>query len=507
MDKDEPFVYNEVDYKTPKQSPRTWPMDKIRQGRFQHKMSSLLSPATPKRNYNISNTKSLLLHCLRDAKSDPLPRRRFPVSCSDEGVLMDGVLVTSATKKKVLESPSISLGGTSLSSISRSQHKKDTEFSSPISDSGSNQETTLSQQPSSAGKGKMLAYSPCTPKAAKPSKLQASAEPFILTPRQATPFPLQQHPFNPQFPRANPLHLQPYPYFHRPRPLIYLYQRPPPLLPLLPHGSDPYKLTSEKDFPPILFASQTPTRRNRRIDSFPTTPSSSQPNNTTSDPVPVQTPISTTATANLGSSTTTAAHGSSPSVDGLDTVTQIPDLSSSPSDGIETVTQIPDLSSSPSDGIETVTQNPALSPPSDGLETVTQILDLSSSPSDGLDTMAQIPDLSSSPSDGIETETQKPVLSPPSDGLEAVTPKPDLSSPSVGVETVTPKPDLPSTSAGLLTMKINKEWSPSDDGLPTFTQAQLDFMKSHHRLFPDYVFGGYKYKQRMPSFKHQEEHQ
>ncbi|XP_019087692.1 PREDICTED: mucin-17-like [Camelina sativa] len=270
-----------------------------------------------------------------------------------------------------------------------------------------------------------------------------------------------------QFTLQNPLHLQPYPYFHRPRPLIYLYQRPPPLLPLLPHGSDPYKLTSEKDFPPILFASQTPTRRNRRRDSLPTRPSSSQPNTTTSDPVPVQTPISTTATANLSSSTTTAVQGSSPSVDGLDTVTQIPDLSSSPSDGIETVMQITDLSSSPSDGIETVTQ---------------------------------ISDLSSSPSDGIETVTQNPALSPPSDGLEAVTPKPG----SVGVEKVTPKPDLPSTSAGLQTMKINEEWSPSDDGLPTFTQAQLDFMKSHDRLFPDYVFGDYKFKQRMSAFKRQE---
>lgn len=139
MDKDEPFVYNEVDYKTPKQSPKTWPMDKIRQSRFQHKMSSLLSPVTPKRNYSISNAKSLLLQCLRDAKSDPLPRRRFPVSCSDEGILMDGVLVTSATKKKVSESPSNSLGGSARSSIFRSQHKKNTEFSSPISESARNQ--------------------------------------------------------------------------------------------------------------------------------------------------------------------------------------------------------------------------------------------------------------------------------------------------------------------------------------------------------------------------------
>jgi len=139
MDKDEPFVYNEVDYKTPKQSPQTWPMDKIRQSRFQHKMSSLLSPVTPKRNYNISNAKTLLLQCLRDAKSDPLPPRRFPVSCSDEGILMDGVLVTSATKKKVYESPSSYPGRSARSSIFRSQLKKTTECSSPISDSGPNQ--------------------------------------------------------------------------------------------------------------------------------------------------------------------------------------------------------------------------------------------------------------------------------------------------------------------------------------------------------------------------------
>lgn len=129
MDKDEPFIYNEVDYKTPKQSPQssqTWPMDKIRRSRFQQKMTSLLSPATPKRNYSISNAKSLLLQCLRDSKSDPLPRRRFPASYSDEGVLMDGVLVTSATGKKASYS------------VPRSQHKN-TEFSSPRSEPGRNQ--------------------------------------------------------------------------------------------------------------------------------------------------------------------------------------------------------------------------------------------------------------------------------------------------------------------------------------------------------------------------------
>lgn len=138
---DEPFVYNEVDYKTPKQSPQssqTWPMDKIRQSRLQHKMSSFLSPVTPKRNCNISNARSLLLQCIRDAKSDPLPRKRFPVTCSDEGVLMDGVLVTSATAKKVSDSPSFSLGRAPRSSIFRSQHKN-TEFSSPKSESAHNQ--------------------------------------------------------------------------------------------------------------------------------------------------------------------------------------------------------------------------------------------------------------------------------------------------------------------------------------------------------------------------------
>ncbi|EOA14984.1 hypothetical protein CARUB_v10028332mg [Capsella rubella] len=430
MDKDEPFVYDEVAYKTPKQSPQTWPMDKIRQGRFPHKMSSLLSPVTPKRNYSISNAKSLLLQCLRDAKSDPLPRRRFPVSCSDERILMDGVMVTSATKKKVSESPSSSVGGSATSSILRSQHKKNIEFSSPISESGRNEETTRSQQSSSAGKGKMLEYSPCTPKAVNPSKLQASAEPFVLTPRRATPFPLQQPQYNPQFPCANPLHLQPYPYLHRPRPLIYLYQRPP-LLPPPSHGLDPYMLNSRKDFPPILFGNQSPTKNNRPRYSLPTTPSSSQPNTTTSDPP-----------------------GSSPSVGGLESVTPIPDLSSTPSDGLTTVTHKPDLSP-PFDEVETVTQKADLSPPSDELETVT----------------------------------------------------PDLSSASVGVEKVTQEPDLPSPFAGLQTMKIKKDWSPSDDRLPTFTQAQLDFMTTHNRLFPDSVFGRYKYKKRMSAFKLQEEHQ
>lgn len=90
----------------------------------------------------------------------------------------------------------------------------------------------------------------------------------------------------------------------------------------------------------------------------------------------------------------------------------------------------------------------------------------------------------------------------PCDGLDAATQKPDLSSsPSDGVETVTQKPDL-SPSAGLQTMTTKKEWSPSDDGLPTFTQAQTDFMKSQGRVLPDDAFKRYKFRGvRMPCFK------
>lgn len=137
MEKDESFVYNEVvEEEQSPQSNQTWPMDMIRQRRFQHKMSSLLSPATPKRNYSVSNAKSLLK---KYSKSDPIPRRkRFPVSCSDEGVLMDGVLVTSASEKKASDSPSrlSSLGRSPRSSLVRSQHKNS---SSPRSLSGGNQ--------------------------------------------------------------------------------------------------------------------------------------------------------------------------------------------------------------------------------------------------------------------------------------------------------------------------------------------------------------------------------
>lgn len=144
MDKDEPFVLNEVNYVTPKQSPQsnqTWPMDKLRQSRFQQKMSSLLSPVTPKSDYRVCNAKSLLLQCLRDSKSDPpLPRkRRLPASYSDEGILMDGVLVTSATAKKV----SSSLGKSPRSSIFQSQHKN-IEFSSPRSEPGRSQVASFS---------------------------------------------------------------------------------------------------------------------------------------------------------------------------------------------------------------------------------------------------------------------------------------------------------------------------------------------------------------------------
>lgn len=139
MEKDESFVYNEVEEEQSPQSNQTWPMDMIRQRRFQHKMSSLLSPVTPKRNHSLSNAKSLLK---KYSKSDPIPRKqRFPVSCSDEGVLMDGVLVTSASEKKVSDSPSrlSSLGRSPRSSLVRSQHKN----SSPRSLSGGNKVTSF----------------------------------------------------------------------------------------------------------------------------------------------------------------------------------------------------------------------------------------------------------------------------------------------------------------------------------------------------------------------------
>ncbi|XP_024006793.1 mucin-2 [Eutrema salsugineum] len=448
MDKSEPFVYDEVYDKTPKQSPQgnqTWPMDKIRKSRFQPKMSSLLSPVTPKRNYTISNAKSLLMQCLRDSKSDPLPRRRFPVSCSDEGILMDGVLVTSATSGKKVSS---SLGCSGGSSIFQKQHKK-YEFSSPKSQTGTNLQETTGFQESSAEKEKMLTISPCTPKAANSSKLQASAEPFTPTPRspprQASPFPPQQLPYdhyNPLCPWDHPLHLQACSYLHRPRPPFYVYQRPL-LLPVLPHGSKIYQLDCATNFP-SLTGDPTTTR----MSLLPTTPPSSHPNTNTSEP-PVHTPLSTPPTANLSTSSTssTTTHGSSPTVDGLDTVTEKLDFS-------------------------------------DELETMTREPDLSSPPSDGLDTVTQIPD-SSSPSDGLDAATHNPDLSSPSDELQTVAQNLDLS-PSVGHETVTTKTD----------------WSPSDDKLPTFTQEENDFTKSQGRVLPDSAFQLYKFRgSRMSCFK------
>ncbi|CAA7034803.1 unnamed protein product [Microthlaspi erraticum] len=524
MDKDEPFVLNEVNFVTPKQSPQsnqTWPMDKIRQSRFQQKMSSLSSPVTPKSDNRVrSNTKSLLLQCLRESKSDPPLPRKLPASYSDDGILMDGVLVTSATAKKV----SSSLGKSPRSSIFQSLHKN-VEFSSPRSESGRNQETTGSQQ-HSAEKRKMLESTPkvstsqhflyqdseeskpllsyafisprsesgrnqqettgsqqdsaekrkmleSTPKAANPSKLQASAEPFILTPRQASPFPSQQFPydhFNPLFPRTHPLHLQPYPFLHLARPPFYGYQRPPPL-PVLPHESElyqlgptgylkeqapivnkPFQLDSVTNFPSLTGNPKPTTNNDTIIPLLPTTPSSSHPNTNTT---PLRTPISTPWTANLSTST----------VDGLETVTKELDLPS-PSDELKTMTQEPDLS--PTDGLNAVTQEPDLSP------------------SDGLNAVTQNPDLSS-PSDGRETVAQNPVLSP---------------SPSVGLETVTQNPDL-SPSVGYQTVTTKKEWSPSDDGLPTFTQAQTDFMKSLGRVLPYDAFERYRFRGvRMSCFKH-----
>ncbi|VVB18013.1 unnamed protein product [Arabis nemorensis] len=417
MDKDEPFILDEVDYKTPKQSPQsnqTWPMDRIQQGRFQLKMSSLLSPVAPKRNYSISNAKSLLLQCLQDSKSDPLPRRRFRALCSDEGVLMDGVLVKSATGKKVSDSPSCSLGRSARSSVVRSQHKS-TEFSSPRSE---NKENTRPQH-SSGGKVKILANSPSTkpetPKAAKPSKLQATAEPFILTPKSsqmlASPVPLQHH--GPHLQYGGPLPLTPPSYGHPYLPPGYAYPRPlhgPPVpylqSPASPHGPGLYQTHYLGRFP-------RPTGYQLAHD-LNQSASSSQTNTNTSEP-PVHTPICTNpTTANLCTSTTTrGSRLNSPlSVDGHHTVTQ------------------------------------------------------NSSPSDGLEKRAKKPDLSST-SDGLETMAQKPDLTP---------------------------------FAGLGTMGTEKEWSPSDDGLPTFTQAQIDFMESHNRVLPDDVFEHYTYRQSLPVF-------
>ncbi|KAJ4897268.1 Uncharacterized protein Rs2_24062 [Raphanus sativus] len=425
MEKDESFVYNEVvEEEQSPQSNQTWPMDMIRQRRFQHKMSSLLSPATPKRNYSVSNAKSLLK---KYSKSDPIPRRkRFPVSCSDEGVLMDGVLVTSASEKKASDSPSrlSSLGRSPRSSLVRSQHKNS---SSPRSLSGGNQEDTTRSKTSSGGKVKMLADSPCTkletPKAANPSTLKATAEPFTFTPRPsqglASPLPVRQLPFDhgPRIQWVNPPpHHQLRPrYGHLYLPPSYTYPRSLQVPDLYPTH---YPFRSPR---PIGYQmGQDP----RIISLLPTTPLSTN----TSKP-PVHTPISTTSTANLSTGTTThdSRLDSSLSADG----------------GPETVIQTQD-SSSPSDELETMTQKQGLL-----------------SPSDELVTMAAAE---------LKTSTQKPGFSP-------------------------------SAGLGLETMMTEKDWSPSDDGLPTPTEeAQTDFMKPQDRVLPDDAFQHYIYRKRLPVF-------
>ncbi|CAN6821924.1 unnamed protein product, partial [Brassica oleracea] len=423
MEKDESFVYNEVEEEQSPQSNQTWPMDMIRQRRFQHKMSSLLSPVTPKRNHSLSNAKSLLK---KYSKSDPIPRKqRFPVSCSDEGVLMDGVLVTSASEKKVSDSPSrlSSLGRSPRSSLVRSQHKN----SSPRSLSGGNKEDTTRSQTSSGGKVKILANSPCTkletPKATSSSNLNATAEPFTFSPRPlqglASPFPVRQLPFD-----------------HGP---LIQWVNPPPHQQLRPSNSHLYQPPSYA-YPRSLqvhdlYPTHHPFRSPRPIgyqmgydpriiSLLPTTPLATN----TSKP-PVHTPISTTSSANLSTGNTThdSRLDSSLSVDG----------------GLETVTQKQDLSS-PSGELETVTQKQGLL-----------------SPSDELVTMAAAE---------LKTSTHKPDYSP---------------SAGLGLETVT----------------TDKDWSPSDDGLPRFTQAHTDFMKSQDsRVLPDDAFQHYIYRKRLPIF-------
>ncbi|KAJ0242114.1 hypothetical protein HA466_0214310 [Hirschfeldia incana] len=450
MEKDESYVYNEVDEEQSPQSNQTWPMDMVRQRRFQHKMSSLLSPVTPKRNYSASNAKSLLK---KYSKSDPVTRKRFPVSCSDEGVLMDGVLVTSASEKKASESPSrlSSLGRSPRSSLVRSQHKN----SSPRSLSGGKQEDTTRSQTSSGGKVKNLENSPCTkletpeedatwsktssggkvkmladtpctkletPKAANPSTLKATAEPFTLTPRPSqgpgSPLPVRQLPFD-HVPHVQWVNLPPHQqlrpsYNHSYLPPSYAYPRSlqVPDLYLTPYPfRSPRPVGCQMVYDP------------RIISLLPTTPLSTN----TSKP-PVHTPISTTSTANLstGSTTHDSRLDSSLSVDG---------------------------------GLETVTQNQHSTSPSDELETMTHKQGLLS-PSDELITMAAAE---------LKTSTHKPDFSP---------------SASLGLETVT----------------TEKDWSPSDDGVPRFTLAQTDFMKSHDRVLPDDAFQHYIYRKRLPVF-------
>ncbi|KAF8118431.1 hypothetical protein N665_0005s0194 [Sinapis alba] len=366
MEKNEPFVYDEVDEEQSPQSNQTWPMDMIRQRRFQHKMSSLLSPVTPKRNYSVSNAKSLLK---KYSKSDPIPHKRFPVSCSEEGVLMDGVLVTSASEKKVSDSPSrlSSLGRSPRSSLVRSQHKN----SSPRSLSGRNQA------------------------AANPSNLKATAEPFTFTPRpsqgQASPLPVRQLPFDhgPHIQWGNPPpHQQLRPsYSHLYLPPNYTYPRSlqvPDLYPTHYPFRSPRPISYQMGYDP------------RIISLLPTTPLS-----TNTIKPPVHTPISTIPTANLSISTTTHSSrlDSSLSVDG----------------GLETVTPKQDLSS-PSDELETMTQKQGLSSPSDELITMTQTLDLWS-PAAELETPAHKPDDSPSAGLGPETVTAEKDWSPSDDRL------------------------------------------------------------------------------------------
>lgn len=105
--------------------------------------------------------------------------------------------------------------------------------------------------------------------------------------------------------------------------------------------------------------------------------------------------------------------------------------------------------------------------------------------------------------------TQKQYLSSPSGELETVTQKQGLLSPSdelvtmaaAELKTSTHKPDYsPSAGLGLETVTTDKDWSPSDDGLPRFTQAQTDFMRSQDRVLPDDAFQHYIYRKRLPVF-------
>lgn len=101
---------------------------------------------------------------------------------------------------------------------------------------------------------------------------------------------------------------------------------------------------------------------------------------------------------------------------------------------------------------------------------------------------------SSSPSDELETMTQKQGLLSPSDELVTMA--------AAELKTSTQKPGFsPSAGPGLETMMTEKDWSPSDDGLPTLTEeAQTDFMKSQDRVLPDDAFQHYIYRKRLPIF-------